>query len=204
MSRTTITLLAILIGPTAVAAQQQPAAPASPEKLKELPPGRHALMERLTQHLNLTMDQELEIEPILHAEESVTKPLLKYSALTPDEQQGIMTTIKLAARRQIRPLLTPEQQKGMDQESENVRQASKKGGGKKGGAAKAPDTKPDVFADEEALSSAIVAYAALNADEKHAMLVEVKQAARRSADAFTAEQRMKIDADLEQLAKGGK
>src|SRR5437660_12872006 len=98
-----------------------------------LPPGKHSLLERMTAEFGLTCEQELKIEPLLHDEESVTKPLLKFSSLSAEERQEIMLTIKLAARRQVRTVLTAEQQKGMDKEVESV---SKGGGGKKGGANK--------------------------------------------------------------------
>ncbi len=47
----------------------------------------------------------------------MTKPLLKFTSLSPEKQQGIMLTIELASRRQIRRQLTADQQKAMDQES---------------------------------------------------------------------------------------
>jgi len=118
-----------------------------------LPPGKHALLERLTAQLTLTCEQQLKIEPLLHDEESVTKPLLKFTSLSADDQQAIMTTIKLAARRQVRTLLTPDQQKGMDSEVDSVA-GGKKGGGKKKGDAKKMETTPGL-GDEEALSAAI-------------------------------------------------
>src|SRR5580658_5474329 len=124
-----------------------------------LPPGRHALLERLTAQLNLTCEQEVKIEPMLHDEESVTKPLLKFTSLSADDQLSIMTTIKLAARRQVRSLLTPDQQKGMDSEVDSVASGGKKGGGKKKGDAKKVETAPGL-GGEETLSNAIVAYVA--------------------------------------------
>ena len=162
-----------------------------------LPPGRHALLERLTAQLHLTCAQELKIEPLLHDEESVTKPLLKFTSLTPDEQQSMMTTIKLAARRQVRTQLTPEQQKGMDEEVDSVT----KGGGKKKAAANTAETAPGVEG-EEALSKAIAAYSALTPDEKKAMLLTVKTAARRdTALRLTVEQQKKLDSEIQELKK---
>src|SRR5580658_617643 len=136
------------------AAQAQDAQPCA-----GLPPGKHALLERLTAQLTLTCEQQLKIEPLLHDEESVTKPLLKFKSLSADDQQAIMTTIKLAARRQVRTLLTPDQQKGMDSEVDSVASGGKKGGGKKKGDAKKVETAPGL-GGEETLSNAIVAYVA--------------------------------------------
>src|SRR5580700_4288117 len=116
-----------------------------------LPPGKHALLERLSAQLTLTCEQQLKIEPLLHDEESVTKPLLKFTSLSAEDQLGIMTTIKLAARRQVRTLLTPDQQKGMDSEVESVAGGKKGGGKKKGGDSKKVEATPGL-SDEEALS----------------------------------------------------
>ena len=183
-----ISFFAILLSAAAVA---QPCA--------GLPPGKHSLLERLTAQLNLTCDQQLKIEPMLHNEESVTKPLLKFSSLSPDEKQGIMQTIKLAARRQVRTVLTAEQQKGMDQEVESV----KGGGGRKSGGGKKveADTTPSLDV-EETLSKAIGNYAALTADEKKAMLLKVKRAARTdTALQLTPDQQKSLDKQIADLTQ---
>jgi len=182
----------LLIAPGMVLAQA--AAPAC----AGLPPGRHALLERMTEQFGLTCDQELKIEPLLHDEESVTKPLLKFSSFSREEQQAVMLTIKLAARRQVRAYLTPEQQKGMDAEVESV---STKGGGKKKTDAKQAAA-PQGLGGEEELSAAIVKYAALNPEEKKAMLLKVKSAARNdSALQLTVEQQAKLDAEIRDLKR---
>src|SRR5258708_9347275 len=93
---------AITVLLAAAACAQQPCA--------GLPPGKHSLLERMTAEFGLTCEQELKIEPLLHDEESVTKPLLKFSSLTSEERQEIMLTIKLAARPQVRTLLHEDQE----------------------------------------------------------------------------------------------
>jgi hypothetical protein len=169
----------------------------APPPCAGLPPGRHALLERMTAQFGLTCEQELKIEPLLHDEESVTKPLLKFTSFTREQQQEVMLTIKLAARRQVRQFLTAEQQKGMDSEVESV---SKGGGGKKKDA-KAVEVVPGLAVEEE-LSAAIVKYAALNADEKKAMLLKVKTAARKDgALQLTADQQAKLDSEIRNLEK---
>jgi hypothetical protein len=163
-----------------------------------LPPGRHALLERMTAQFGLTCDQELKIEPLLHDEESVTKPLLKFTSFTRDQQQEVMLTIKLAVRRQVRQYLTAEQQKGMDSEVESV---SKSGGGKKKADAQ-PAPAITGLAGEDELSAAIVKYAALTPDEKKAMLLKVKTAARNDAALqLTADQQVRLDAEIRDLKK---
>jgi hypothetical protein len=182
----------LLIAPALAFAQQAP--PACPG----LPPGRHALLERMTAQFGLTCDQELKIEPLLHDEESVTKPLLKFSSFTREERQEVMLTIKLAARRQVRQYLTAEQQKGMDSEVESV---SKSGGGKKKVDA-VPAPAVTGLSGEEELSAAIVKYAALTPDEKKAMLLKVKIAARNDSTLqLTADQQVKLDAEIRDLKK---
>ncbi|HXS95428.1 MAG TPA: hypothetical protein VN736_12560 [Candidatus Limnocylindrales bacterium] len=180
-------LAAAFIAALPLCAQQPPAPCAG------LPPGRHALLERLTANLNLTCEQQLKIEPLLHEEESVTKPLLQFTALSPEDQQSIMITIKLAARRQVRTLLTADQQKGMDSEVESVSRGGKKGGGKK--------VDPVVtFESEEKLSNAVESYAALTPQEKNTILIKVKRAALADASLPLApDQRRKLESQIEQL-----
>jgi hypothetical protein len=151
----------------------------------------------MTDQFGLTCEQELKIEPLLHDEESVTKPLLKFSSFTREEQQAVMLTIKLAARRQVRAYLAPEQQKGMDAEVESV----SKGGNKKKADARKPDALPGLDTEEE-LSAAIVKYAAFTAEEKKAMLLKVKTAARKDETLqLTAAQQAKLDAEIRDLGK---
>src|SRR6516162_6650363 len=192
MQKTHLTLAAALLS-IATAASAQTA----PPPCAGLPPGRHALLERMTAQFGLTCEQELKIEPLLHDEESVTKPLLKFTSFTREQQQKVMLTIKLAARRQVRQYLTADQQKGMDGEVESV---SKGDGGKKKDA-KAVEAVPGLGVEEE-LSAAIVKYAALNAEEKKAMLLKVKTAARKDAALqLTAEQQAKLDSEIRNLEK---
>lgn len=170
-------------------------------------PGHHALLERMTLAFGLTCDQEQKIEPLLHSEESVSKPLLRFEAFTPEEKQAVMQKVKLAARRQIRPLLTPEQQKKMDDEINAVATGSpdalngdKKGGVKKGGSKNA-GAPADPFESEESLSEAISNYSAFSPDEQKSLILQVKQAARRdNAPQLTVDQQKKIDADIQRLS----
>jgi len=158
--------------------------------------GKHMLLEKMTDAFGLTCKQEDIIEPMLHDEESVTKPLLAFPAFTPEERQAVMIKIKLAARVQIRPNLTPEQQAKSDAEAAATAQSSA-GGGKGGGKAPKPT---DPFAAEESLSSAIDAYSAFTPAQKKELVLQVKQASRRAdAPAMTPEQAAKVDADIKKL-----
>jgi hypothetical protein len=159
--------------------------------------GKHMLLEKMTDAFGLTCKQEDIIEPLLHDEESVTKPLLAFTAFTPEERQGVMLKIKLAARVQIRPYLTPDQQTKSDAEAAATANAS--AGGGKGG--KAAPKASEGFTAEEALSDAISAYSAFTPAQKKELMLQVKQAARRpDAPSLTAEQAAKIDADIKKLS----
>ncbi len=128
--------------------------------------GKHMLLEKMTDAFGLTCKQEDIIEPLLHDEESVTKPLLAFTAFTPDERQAVMLEIKLAARVQIRPYLTPEQQTKSDAEAAATANAS--AGGGKGG--KAAPKAAEGFAAEEALSDAISAHSAFTPAQKKELM----------------------------------
>ena len=182
----------------AAAASAQPAAP---EKCAGLPPGKHSNLERMAAAFGLTCEQQLKIEPLLHDEESVTKPLLRCTSLSADERQEIMLKVKLVARRQIRTQLTPDQQKLMDQEIEQVAKSGKKPG--KGGAARKDDATAKGLEDEEALSRAVMKYAALLPDEKTAIVLQVKRAARADSSLeLTPDQQKTLDGEIQELSKG--
>lgn len=169
-----------------------------------LPPGRHVNLERMTDLFGLTCEQELKIEPLLHNEESVSKPLLRFSAFSQEEKQAVMLKIKLAARRQIQTMLTPDQQKKMDVEIESVAKGGAKSGGNKNKSI-ASDASISPFDNEEQLSEAITNYSALTPDEKKEMVLQVKTAARQNdGSQLTAEQVAKLDADIKQLSASKK
>src|SRR5438067_1327154 len=116
---------------------------AAAQTCEGLPPGKHSLLERFTEAFGLTCEQQLE-----------SKPLLAFAAFSPEEQRAVMLKIKLAARRQVKTLLTPDQQKKMDEEIASVAATGTKSSGKKGGAKKTA-RQVDPFENEEALSQAI-------------------------------------------------
>ncbi len=167
-----------------------------PAKCEGLPPGRHANLERMAAGMSLTCEQQIKIEVLLHDEESVSKPLLRFTSFSADDRSGFMTKIKLAARRQIRTRLTPEQQKWMDADMESVAKSGKKGGGK------AAADKAGTFDDQDVLSKAVLAYSALLPEERKAMVLSVKKAARNDGSLqLTPEQQKKLDAEIQDLSK---
>lgn len=171
-------------------------------------PGHHALLERMSAAFELTCPQELKLEPLLHDEESVSKPLLRFEGFTPDEKKAVMQQVKVAARKQIRPLLTPPQQAKMDQEIDTVAKGGeglqkgngKRGGSKAGGEKKTPEP-VDPYEAQDSLSDAISKYSAFSAEEKKALILKVKTASRRpDAPAMTPDQAKTVDASIKQLS----
>jgi hypothetical protein len=170
-------------------AEQEAEKPRCPEIV-----GKHLLLEKMTEDYGLSCAQEDKIEPLLHDEESVSKPLLAYEGFTPEEKQAVMLKVKLAARAQIRPLLTPDQQKKSDEEAAAVAAAgsSPKKGGKKGATPKAASKEADAYTGEETLSSALASYSAFSPTQQKDLILQVKQAARREgAPELTSEQGLK-------------
>jgi hypothetical protein len=171
-------------------------------------PGHHALLERMTAAFVLTCEQELKLEPLLHDEESVSKPLINFAAFTPEEKKDVMLQVKLAARKQILPLLTPDQQVKMNQEINTVSKGGEglqkgNGGGKSGGAKgenakkKAEPAAMDPFQAEEALCQALNKYSALSPAEKQELITKVKKASLRpDAPAMTSEQAKQVAAEI--------
>lgn len=197
-----VAALAITFAPALIAAQDT-AANTAPTPAQCGIPGHHALLERMTEAFNLTCDQEKKIEPLLHEEESVSKPLIAFQAFTPDEKKDVMQQVKLAARKQILPLLNPAQQAKMDQEINTVSKGGEglqKGNG--GGHRKKSESEPvDPYQAEESLSNAISNYSAFSADEKKSLILKVKQAALRpEAPQMTPDQAKQVSDEVKKLS----
>ena len=166
--------------------------------------GNHALLEKMAADLTLTCPQEDKIEPMLHDEESVSKPLLGYVAFTQEEKDAMMLKVKLAARVEIRPILTPDQQKKSDAEAAALAATADqpKKGGKKDGKPKKVPAQADAFKGEDDLSNALAAYKAFSVKERQQYILQVKQAARREgAPPLSADDAAKVDADIAVLQK---
>lgn len=198
-----VAALALAFTPGLLAGQDAPSSTA-PTPAECGIPGHHALLERMTEAFNLTCDQEKKIEPLLHDEESVSKPLIAFQAFTPEEKKDVMQQVKLAARKQILPLLNPQQQARMNQEIDTVShggeglQKGNRSGGHKDKAESAP---VDPYQAQEALSNAISNYSAFSADEKNSLILKVKQAALRpDAPQMTAEQAKQVAAEVKKLS----
>lgn len=197
-----IAAAALACAPALIAAQDAPAAHA-PTPAECGIPGHHALLERMTEAFQLNCDQEKKIEPLLHDEESVSKPLIAFQAFSPEEKKDVMQQVKLAARKQILPLLNAQQQAKMDQEINTVSKGGEglqKGNG--GGHKKKTESAPvDPYQAQEALSNAISNYSAFSDDEKKALILKVKQAALRpDAPQMTPEQAKQVADEVKKLS----
>ena len=198
----TVAVLVLVCASALIAAQATPAAKA-PTPAECGIPGHHALLERMTEAFDLTCDQEKKIEPLLHNEESVSKPLIAFQAFSVDEKKEVMQQVKLAARKQILPLLNVGQQAKMDQEIKTVShggeglQKGNSGGHRK----KAESTPVDPYQAEEALSNAISHYSAFTDAEKKSLILKVKQAALRpDAPQMTPEQAKQVAEEVKKLS----
>jgi Spy/CpxP family protein refolding chaperone len=199
-----VAAIAIAFAPALTGAQDAPASNA-PTPAECGIPGHHALLERMTEAFSLTCDQEKKIEPLLHDEESVSKPLIAFAAFTPDEKKDVMQQVKLAARKQILPLLTAEQQAKMNQEIDTV----SKGGeglqkGNNGGGAhkkKVESAPVDPYEAQNALSNAISNYSAFTEDEKKSLILKVKQASLRpDAPQMAPDQAKQVSDEVKKLS----
>ncbi len=88
--------------------------------------GRHDMMENMTQSLNLTPDQKTKIQPILDE----AKP--KMEAIHRDAMEKSRALME-DTKAKIRPMLTPEQQKTLDDMKNNRRGHKGRHGGGNGG-----------------------------------------------------------------------
>jgi Spy/CpxP family protein refolding chaperone len=84
----------------------------------------HSSLERMTEQLNLTPEQKAKVQPIIDQAtpqiENIRREAMQKTKTVVDNAMG-----------QIRPLLTPEQQKKLD-ESQNDRRGGREGRGGRG------------------------------------------------------------------------
>ena len=87
--------------------------------------GRHNPLERTTEQLNLTPEQKAKVQPIV---DQVTPQIKEIRREAMQKTKAVMDN----AIAQIRPLLTPEQQKKLDESQNNLRGGREGHGGKRG------------------------------------------------------------------------
>jgi Spy/CpxP family protein refolding chaperone len=88
--------------------------------------GRHNSLDRITQDLNLTPEQQAKVQPIIDQ----VRPQI--AEVRRDAMQKTKTLMD-SAMSQIRPLLTPDQQKKLDEQQNNRMGGRRKGRHGQGG-----------------------------------------------------------------------
>jgi Spy/CpxP family protein refolding chaperone len=102
----------LLFGAVAVFAQDAPAPPQGGGGWQrgQMPTPEQRL-QRMTQALNLTEDQQAKIKPILENESTQMQSLRSDTSLSQEDRMAKMKQIRESTTSQINPILTPDQQK---------------------------------------------------------------------------------------------
>jgi Spy/CpxP family protein refolding chaperone len=102
----------LLLGAMAVLAQDQAAPPQGGGGWQrgQMPTPEQRL-QRMTQALNLTDDQQAKIKPILENESTEMQGLRSDTSLSQEDRMAKMKQIRENTKSQINPILTPDQQK---------------------------------------------------------------------------------------------
>ena len=105
-------LACLLLGAMAVFPQQQAAPPQGGGQWQrgQMPTPEQRL-QRMTQALNLTEDQQAKIKPILENESTQMQGLRSDTSLSQEDRMAKMKQIRENTTSQINPILTPDQQK---------------------------------------------------------------------------------------------
>jgi Spy/CpxP family protein refolding chaperone len=107
-------ILATLAAPT-----QQSAAGACDEQTQHASQSGATKVEQhlklLTEKLDLTRDQQAKVKPILQELNDAAEKVMKDESTTPDERMEKMRPLHERADKQIRKILSDEQQKKLDQ-----------------------------------------------------------------------------------------
>jgi len=102
----------LLLGAMAVFAQEPAAPPQGGGQWQrgQMPTAEQRL-QRMTQALNLTEDQQAKIKPILENESTQMQSLRSDTSLSQEDRMAKMKQIRESTTSQINPILTPDQQK---------------------------------------------------------------------------------------------
>ena len=101
----------LLLGAMAVFAQEPAAPPQGGGWQRGQMPTADQRLQRMTQALNLTEDQQAKIKPILENETTQMQSLRSDTALSQEDRLAKMKQIRENTSSQINPILTPDQQK---------------------------------------------------------------------------------------------
>lgn len=81
-------------------------------------------LQQLVANLNLTEQQKAKIKPLIEAKVDQMRSLRMDETLTPEQKETRVQSIQAFYRNQLRTLLTPDQQKKLDEMHEKNRKAS--------------------------------------------------------------------------------
>src|SRR5215471_12236528 len=102
----------LLLGAMAVFAQDAPAPPQGGGGWQRgQMPSAEQRLQRMTQALNLTEDQQAKIKPILENESTQMQSLRSDTSLSHEDQRAKMKQLRESTSSQINPILTADQQK---------------------------------------------------------------------------------------------
>jgi periplasmic protein CpxP/Spy len=103
------TIFALMAGAIAARAQM-PAGQGGGQWGRGQPPTTEQRLQRMTQQLNLTEEQQQKIKPILESESTQMQALRGDSSLTQEERMAKMKELRQGTSEQIKPILTADQQ----------------------------------------------------------------------------------------------
>ena len=106
-----VAVLASLLLASLAALAQMPGGTASGQWNQGQPPTVDQRMQRMTQALELTGDQQEKIKPILEDEATQTQSLRDNTSLSQQDRMAKMKEIREHTASQINPILNPDQQK---------------------------------------------------------------------------------------------
>jgi len=86
------------------------------------PPPVSERLERMGQHLQLTDDQKAKIKPLLEAEVAQAKAIHEDSSLSRQQKMEKFQKLRSSTHDKIKPILTPEQQKKLEEMQEKAKE----------------------------------------------------------------------------------
>lgn len=105
---------------------QGQAAPPQGSRGMRMDPNRQ--LERLTQELNLTTDQQSQIKPLLVDRQQKMQALMQNESLSQDDRRAQARTISMGTNNSIKALLTDEQKQKFEAMQQNMRRNAPAGG----------------------------------------------------------------------------
>jgi len=87
----------------------------SPEWRGHKMPTADEQLQHMTKVLNLTDDQQAKIKPILEERQQKMSALMQDNSLSREDRHAKFRDVRSSSSQQIRAILTPEQQKKMDE-----------------------------------------------------------------------------------------